>query len=144
VDRYNKDTLIALPLRQNTESNASLQEIWNLKLVKKEKLTKEQSTMLGVKINQITIGELFRHAELTFGNSKAKAKPSVILAISMLLPEHIGHLVQAIQDPQTMLLELNATYGDKPFYSSKWKTMKIQEKVKTISIIEDVNTTTKK
>ena len=46
---------------------------------------------------------------------------------------------QIIKDSKYMLLDVSATYGDKPFYTSKWKTVKISQKSHSVSMAESSN-----
>jgi hypothetical protein len=143
VDRSGKITVKAIPNQVDLTFNNAMLEAWPLTDTKQQKKSKDKSKekpkYLNREFSEINIGTSFNHAIVKYSLLQQKAPKSMVQSISCLLPQHIVYMSQIIKDSKNMLLDVSATYGDKPFYTSKWKTVKISQKSHSVSMAESSN-----
>lgn len=134
TDRKGVVTIFAIPIAPKQEFSTDLTDVWPLADVKKQKQTKDKPKILGKEYTETIIGTSFNHASIKHTPISQKYARSLINNLTNLLPPTVAYMVQSINEPKNMILEINATYGDKPFYTCKWKTLKINASSHSLSM----------
>jgi hypothetical protein len=101
----------------------------------KTKTIVEPEKILNFNAERINVSPVyFNQAELAYVKEYTKSKASVIEVMAPFLPAQFGHMAENAKIKGGLFLRMKASFGDKPFYETSWKTVKVGTKPHLISL----------
>ncbi len=133
-DRAHKVSITVLPILLDRSTVAPLisPSAFNLGL---RNASAETLVIVGVKGTKINVEEaFFNKASITYSENYVVSKYSMTDVLQPWLPVQAMHVASNMSLKAPILLEIASSYGDKPFYTSTWKTVKLSKKLHQITL----------